>query len=52
MPNIWQTEPDMRPLSIEQNVRFQGKICPEKSQLDQIQNGRVEVIIDLNMGNI
>ena len=38
MPDIWQTEPDR-----EQNVQF---------QLDQIQNGRLEVIIDINMDNI
>ena len=31
------------PLSTEQNVQF---------QLDQIQNGRLEVIIDINMDNI
>ena len=28
-----------RPLTIKQYVRFQGGICPEKFQLDQIENG-------------
>ena len=29
--------PDILTISIEQNMRFQGGICPEKFQLDQIQ---------------
>ena len=35
--------------AIKQNVRFQGGISPEKCQ---IQNGRLEAIIDFNMGDI
>ena len=34
-------------LTVEQNVLFQGRICPEKLQLDQIQNGWLVAIIDL-----
>ena len=37
---------------MKQNVQFQGGICPEKSQLNQIQNSRLEAIIDFDMGNI
>ena len=33
-------------------MRFQGIICPEKYQIDQIHNGRFDVIIDFNMDNI
>ena len=32
--------------------RFHGGICPEKFQLDQIQNGQFAAIIDFNMHNI
>ena len=39
-------------IAIKPNVRFQGGICPEKCQPGQIQNGRLEAIIVLNMGNI
>ena len=35
-------------ITIEQNVRFQAGICPEKCQLDQIENGQLEAIIDFN----
>ena len=31
---------------------FQGGICPEKGQHDQIQNGRLAAIIDFNLRNI
>ena len=49
---IWQTESDSyRPLSMKQNVWFQGGICTEKIQVDQIQNGQLEAIIDFDMGN-
>ena len=33
-------------------VRFQVGICPEKFQLDQIQNGPPPAIINLNMFDI
>ena len=33
-------------------VRFQVGICPEKFQLDQNKNGRLEAINAINMGNI
>ena len=33
-------------------MRFQVEIYPEKYQLDQMQNGQLEGIIDFNMGNI
>ena len=29
---------------MKQNVRFQGRICPEKFQLDQIYNGQLVAI--------
>ena len=31
-------------------MQFQGGICPEKCQLDQIQNGQLEAIIEFNRG--
>ena len=31
---------------------FQGRICPEKFQVDQIQNGRLSAIINFNMPDI
>ena len=31
---------------------FQGRVCPEKIQLDQIKNGRISAIIDFDMHNI
>ena len=34
-----------RAFTIKQNVRFQGKMHPEKFQLDQIQNGHLSPII-------
>ena len=33
-------------------MRFKGGICPEKSRLDQIQNGQPEAINDFIMDNI
>ena len=36
---IWHTMPDSSTITIEQNVQFQGGICPENVQPDQIQNG-------------
>ena len=50
MPN--KTVPDSETIIMKQIVRLQGGICPEKCQLDQIQNDRLETIIDFNMGNI
>ena len=56
MPQItWQSEdgqgmPDSQTITMKQNVRFQKGISPEKCQLDQIQNGKLEAIIDFNMG--
>ena len=43
-----------RPLlgTINQNVRFQVEIYPEKYNLKQMQNDQLEGIIDFNMGNI
>ena len=49
MPAIWQTVPDSWIITIKQNVRFQGGICPEKFQLYQIQHGRLVAIIDFNL---
>ena len=37
---------------MKQKEQFQGGTWPEKSQLDQIHNGRLEAIIDLDLGNI
>ena len=39
---------------MKQNMRFQGRIRPEKVPLDQIQNGRLPAItcIDFNMHDI
>ena len=37
--------PDSQIITIRPNVQFQGGICPEKCQLDQIQTGRLTVII-------
>ena len=37
---------------INQNVLFQVGICPEKFQLDQIQNGRLSGILSFNMCDI
>ena len=34
---------------MKQNVRFQVGICPENSQLDEIQNGRPSVTINFNI---
>ena len=39
-------------ITIKQNVRFHEGICPEKCQLDHIQNGQLEAIINCIMGNI
>ena len=39
-------------ITTEQNVRFLGGICPEKIQLDQIENGRHAAIFYFNMRNI
>ena len=44
MPDIWQTFPGSLTITIEQNVWFQVGICPEKFQLDQIQNGKLQAI--------
>ena len=34
---------------MKKNVQFQGEICPEKFQLDQIENGQLSAIINFNM---
>ena len=46
MSDIWQTVPDSYTITMKQNLRFEGGICPEKYQLDQIQNGQLTAIID------
>ena len=33
MPNIWQTVPNSYTITVERNVFFQVRICPEKFQL-------------------
>ena len=43
---------DSYTITIEQNVQFQAGVCPDNIQLEQIQNGRLVVIIDFNMRNI
>ena len=49
MPDIWRSVPDYsETITIKQYVWFQGGICPEKYQLDQIQNDRL-VDINFNM---
>ena len=50
--NIWNTVPYSKTITLEQNVRFQGRIWPEQFQLNKIQNGRFAAIIDFNTGNI
>ena len=47
--NIAQPVPDSQTICMKQKVRFQVGICPEKNQLDQIQNGRLSVIIGFNI---
>ena len=37
MPDICQTIPDSLTITIKRNVRFRGRICSKKFQLDQIQ---------------
>ena len=49
MPNMRQTVQDSYTITIKQNVRFQGGICSEKYQLNQIQNGRLSATIDFIM---
>ena len=44
MPDIWQTVPDSKTITIKQNVRFKVGKCPEKFQLNQIQNGQPPVV--------
>ena len=39
-------------ITIKQNVWFQRGICPDKSELDQIQNGWLAAIINFNTCNI
>ena len=43
---------DSQTTTMKQNVRFQERIYLEKVQPDQIQNGRLLVIIKTNMQNI
>ena len=43
---------DSETITINQNVRFQGRMPLENSQLDHIQNGRLSAIIKFNMPNI
>ena len=38
--------PDSKIITIKQNGRVQVGVCPEKFQLDQMQNGWLSVIID------
>ena len=52
MFSIWETVSDSQTITTEQNVWFQGRLFPEKFQLDEIQNGRLAVSIDSNMRNI
>ena len=52
MPDILKTVLDSLTIIMKQNVLFQVGICPEQFQLDQIHNGRLEAIIDIDMGNI
>ena len=52
MPDILQTVPDSLTVTMKQNVRFQVGICPEKFQLDQIQNSRPLDILYFNMPDI
>ena len=48
MSDIWQSVPDSLTITIKQNVWYQGGICPEICQLNQIfDNGRLATIIDL-----
>ena len=47
MHDIWQTVPDSKTITIEQNVGFQRGIYPEKCQLDKIQNDRLVAIFTL-----
>ena len=37
MPDVLQTVPDSKTITIKTNMRFQIGICTEKVQLDQIQ---------------
>ena len=50
--NIWEKVQDGWTITMKQNVRLQGEICPDKLQLDQIQNGRLTTIIDFNICDI
>ena len=52
MPDIWRTVPDSQTITVynyNKYVRFQVGICPEKFQLDQIQNSRLSAIIIIIM---
>ena len=45
----WKAMQDSLTITMEQNVRLQGGICPENVQLDKIQNGWISDIIDFYM---
>ena len=44
--------PDIKTITIKQNVPFHGGVCPENFQPEQIKNDRFAAIIDFNMRNI
>ena len=50
--NIMKTAEDSYTITIKQNVRFQERMHFEKSQLDQVQNGRLLAIIHLDRPDI
>ena len=52
MLDIYYTVPYSWTITIKQNVWFQVGICPEKFQLDKIQNGQLAAIITFNMPDI
>ena len=50
--NIMKTAQDSYTITIKKIVRFQERMHFEKVQLDQIQNGRLSVIIHLDRPDI